>query len=586
MSVVSSGYMSPTTAGANSTLAGPAVASSNVSHGGQQGQRHTPPTVERLLEELQKFQTGAHRSNLEFSFKQVDLTNQLTRLTSELRAEEQTERDLTSRVVALEKAIQRERWQGNTLDAESTTDCLKSTIQQVASFSSLSPRLKASGSALTESEILSLCLGRVPRAREFSCRDMLRAKLVEVQVPVHLSDHAHLSSPNSDSGDTGPTTAAGTLSGEVRQGPLWAAHYNPWGGSTSEGDGVPIQSWKRGWTLRSHLDGARCVTFDEQGSLLISCGEDALIKGWDVSSVRRGAPDVEDLEPYVTLRAHVAPVLALSYRAKDRVLVSGGMDRYIHVWQLPESRCYNSYSSNLTAQQRAMCIGYLMGHTDSVWSLHQHAHLSRLVSASSDGTVRVWDPDLEGTTGIGTAEASLTMPLPPGCDQRELGVDVPACAAWIPTDMVQILSGFTSSRVAILDAQRCTHVTDVLTTTKGFAGGVTSLSCHNILRCAVSGHVDGKARLLDLTTGRVVAKFQEHSDAVTSVSIDPVRGFCVVTGCHDGFVRSFDLRTGRCRQALELHKRRYDEAVHCVHHAPRMLATAGADGNTMLLPAE
>ena len=80
--------------------------------------------------------------------------------------------------------------------------------------------------------------------------------------------------------------------------------------------------------------------------------------------------------------------------------------------------------------------------------------------------------------------------------------------------------------------------------TKGFADGVTSLSCHNILQCVLSAYIDGKSRLRDFTTGRVVSKFKEHRDAVTSISIDPVRGFCVATGCHDGFVRRFNLRTG------------------------------------------
>ena len=64
--------------------------------------------------------------------------------------------------------------------------------------------------------------------------------------------------------------------------------------------------------------------------------------------------------------------------------------------------------------------------------------------AVAGGSVRVWDSDLDGTTGFGTAEASFTIPPLPGCDQRELGVDVPACVAWNHTEADQILSGLTS----------------------------------------------------------------------------------------------------------------------------------------------
>ena len=71
-----------------------------------------------------------------------------------------------------------------------------------------------------------------------------------------------------------------------------------------------------------------------------------------------------------------------------------------------------------------------------------------------DHDIAVRTPILD-RTGLGSAHASLKMPLLPRCGQRELAVDVPACAAWIPTETVQILSRFTSLRVNMLHAQRC-----------------------------------------------------------------------------------------------------------------------------------
>ena len=70
-----------------------------------------------------------------------------------------------------------------------------------------------------------------------------------------------------------------------------------------------------------------------------------------------------------------------------------------------------------------------------------------------------------------------------------------------------------------------------------------------------------------------------------SGSIYLFRGFVVSTGCHHGTVRSFDPHTGLVDQASGVHKHRYAEVVHGACHALRILATAGADGNSRWSPA-
>ena len=135
----------------------------------------------------------------------------------------------------------------------------------------------------------------------------------------------------------------------------------------------------------------------------------------------------------------------------------------------------------------------------------------------------MWDSSLDGFTGFGTAQASFTISLSPRRDQRELGVDVPVRVAWIPTEEDQILSDFTSSRVSILERS-------VAVLTNGSADGVSSLSCQNILDFVLSDHIDDKSRFLDFTTDKFVVKFMEFRDAVVSISIDPLRDFCVATG--------------------------------------------------------
>lgn len=322
----------------------------------------------------------------------------------------------------------------------------------------------------------------------------------------------------------------------------------------------------------------------------------------DLAPLWRGAPHADELEPYATLRGHTAPVLALAYGQQHRTLYSAGMDCRIRVWCLPETRVFSAYGTSSTTQQDGTLIGYLVGHTDSVWSLQLHPYLEYLASASADGSIGLWST--EGSTlgqEAGSAEASFVLPAlatlggdlamdstpVAGPEATAAGYDVPSCVAWVPTDVTKLLGGFTSSRVAIFDVKRGAQTLELLPTGDRPRPAVTSACCHHIMQVAVTGHADNCARLADLVSGRFVSVFNGHTDAVTSVCLDPVRGHSLITGSHDGCIRRFDLRTGRCLHRVPLHLRKYDEAVHCVHCAPRLLAAAGADGGVaVILPAE
>lgn len=58
------------------------------------------------------------------------------------------------------------------------------------------------------------------------------------------------------------------------------------------------------------MDAVRCVKFTSREGVLVSSGEDCIIKLWDIN----GYQAIEDgnLEPYISLRGHSAGVTALA----------------------------------------------------------------------------------------------------------------------------------------------------------------------------------------------------------------------------------------------------------------------------------
>lgn len=521
-----------------------------------------------MIEELREYYNRACRERRSLHRESTELLARLAKTEQELHTEELVGSDLSCRAARLEAAIRRERafcdgllGQGAVLaDDFGPFGVGDAPVLDGHSSEPLTKRC---------AEILTAQLERIGSVREHSCRDYLRNCLREAGVPLESACLAPQAAPR--------TVFVGEqlCNGELQ--PLGEE-------SDTDNTALGVPRWGQSSILRSHLDGVRCVLIDEPGGVLVSGGEDALVKAWELAAVRKGAPQFDELEPYTTLRGHNAPILALAYRPQDRILFSAGMDAYIRVWRLPEASRCSSYSPNVTSQLSMMRAGILLGHTDNVWSLDRHPHLPHLLSASADGSIGLWAAKMDaGSQQVGEMGPCFALAAPGRAASR----DIPACAVWVPTNLTTILGGYSSSRVAIFDVRRENQVLSVLSPLgpeeASEAAQVTSACCHRVEQTAVVGHADRCARLIDLTSGKLVATYGGHGDAVTSVGIDPVQGHCVVTGCHDGCVRTFDMRTGRCRQTLRLHHAKYGEALHCVFHGARMLASAGADGNVVVL---
>ena len=131
---------------------------------------------------------------------------------------------------------------------------------------------------------------------------------------------------------------------------------------------------------------------------LYSAGSDGTIKLWDM---RTSTP-----EPAGTLgsSATSGPLYAMVER--DGLLLTGGYDQLVKVWDTRMMRCLNE----------------LPGHSGSVRCL---AFLeSRLLSGSTDGTVRLWDFDAllyHDQTGSATGGTESAAVSPADGELPELG---------------------------------------------------------------------------------------------------------------------------------------------------------------------
>ncbi len=113
------------------------------------------------------------------------------------------------------------------------------------------------------------------------------------------------------------------------------------------------------YDLAFSADGARIVTGDVAG----------LIRVWDRSSFALRSE-------FGGEQQHTADIQSVAFLAGDRMIVSAGGYAILKLWDAATGKC----------------LGTLLGHTDKIWGVSVSPDGSTIATASSDGTVKLWDP--------------------------------------------------------------------------------------------------------------------------------------------------------------------------------------------------
>lgn len=138
--------------------------------------------------------------------------------------------------------------------------------------------------------------------------------------------------------------------------------------------------------------------------LLYTGGGDGVVRIWDCA---RDARSVPVYKPVEVMRGPLFGISALAHDADRNILVSGGKDNSLHVWELAK------HAQVMREGRVRVASTVLRGHAAVVnavvaWGSHG------FVSASADGTLRVWDPlDSSGprqTVRVGGADAAGPAP--------------------------------------------------------------------------------------------------------------------------------------------------------------------------------
>ncbi|XP_027050360.1 striatin-like [Pocillopora damicornis] len=325
------------------------------------------------------------------------------------------------------------------------------------------------------------------------------------------------------------------------------------------------KTWSPKFTLRSHFDSIRSLYFHPTESALITASEDHSLKLWNLQkTVPQKKNNVLDVEPIYTFRGHSAPVLSVVINSTSEMCFSGSADSTIICWSIPSLDIdpYGPYNSeNLS--------GMLVAHTDAVWDLAVQTGSLQLLSASADGTCRLWSP-------------TLKSPLLNSYIPEQEGCGVPTSVDFIRTETSQMVASYSSAQCIIYDLETATPVVS-LDSAKTYNNSpstqINKVVSHPTLPLTVTAHEDRHIRFFDNNTGKQIHTMVAHLDAVTSLAVDP-NGLYLLSGSHDCSIRLWNLDSKTCVQEITSHRKKFDEAIYDVAFHPNRpyIASAGADG--------
>jgi striatin 1/3/4 len=232
----------------------------------------------------------------------------------------------------------------------------------------------------------------------------------------------------------------------------------------------PCSSEGRSLIARSHLDAVQAVAFGPEATV-VSGSWDCTVKVWRLANDKSGNRYVhsfehsvvahsrrsDGLEPQITFRGHLAPVTSLAVSPGARKVFSGSLDSSIRVWNLPpaEHHTYSPHDPKLEDDT-------LVGHTDAVWALALLPSAADepegyLVSASSDGSVKVWSttetagyPLVSGWKYDGTADHVADQGEAETVPDEEHR-PVPVAVAMYHPDLSLVLVGYDNGVIKLFE---------------------------------------------------------------------------------------------------------------------------------------
>ncbi|KAK3580317.1 hypothetical protein CHS0354_003552 [Potamilus streckersoni] len=248
---------------------------------------------------------------------------------------------------------------------------------------------------------------------------------------------------------------------------------------------------KRAWKLQefvAHGSKVNCLAIGQKsGRVLVTGGEDRKVNLWEI-----GRPNC-----VMSLTGHTTPVEAVRFGQNENMVVAGSVSGALKIWNLEEAKILRT----------------LTGHKSSVKSLDFHPYGDYVASGSMDCNVKLWDIRRKG----------------------------------------------------------CIY------TYKGHTNCVNCLRFSPDGRWISSAGEDGVVRIWDLTAGKQIAELKHPGGSAVYVNEFHPNELLLASGCADRIIRFWDLETFEISCATDMEA----TPTRCLYFHPDGMCIFGGSSNLM-----
>ncbi|KRY20950.1 F-box/WD repeat-containing protein 7 [Trichinella patagoniensis] len=308
---------------------------------------------------------------------------------------------------------------------------------------------------------------------------------------------------------------------------------------------------------------------------------------------RRGSPIRE-----LFLRGHDEHVITCLQVWNGRI-VSGSDDDTLKVWCTATGKvmCNPTVASDTTVVVRFQCLLTLTGHSGGVWSSQVSEDGSRIVSGSTDRTVKVWDSEtgecihtLYGHTSTVRCLALKGNILVSGSRDSNLrvwNIDTGECirvfyghlaaVRCVQFDGKRVVSGAYDYTIKVWDISTPSDLP--VHTLLGHTNRVYSLQFDSERDLVISGSLDTSIKVWEIVNGRCIYTLVGHQSLTSGMQL---RGNILVSGNADSTIKVWNISSGFCLHTLS-GPNRHHSAVTSLQFLPNGLVVSSSDDGCVKL---
>jgi WD40 repeat protein len=317
----------------------------------------------------------------------------------------------------------------------------------------------------------------------------------------------------------------------------------------------------------AHQNWSFGVTFAPEGKTLFTSSFDQTLKQWDIatrhclntwqtdspvwqialsaegewlaSAHENGTVQLRHLptDTVTILTEHKGTVRDLAFHPHRNLLASASTDRTVKFWN----------------PQTGKCVSTLADHTDALWAIRFNPQGTILISICADQGIKVWD--------VQTGECLKTLHIKT--------IQINQAASFGPNGkLLAIACQDTTIRLWDIEHDRPLRVL------QGHRMGVWGLAFSHDGKTLISSSGSAQVKFWQVESGQCVKTLQGEMQGVWDIAFNQQRTRMVSVG-DDARLRLWSLSTGKCEQILSGHGTRIVAAAY--HPAQPWVATASYD---------